>query len=80
VTNGNGNINPTTNPLQAEGLNLVINWNPSTGQVKVAFPQVDHLMIFGMIEFAKVSLLEMRAKAEQRVTIPDMQVTKRLIT
>jgi hypothetical protein len=74
----NGEVNPTANPMQA-GLNLVINWNPQTGQVKVAFPQVDHLMILGMIEFAKVSLLEMRSKAEQRITIPDMQVTKRLI-
>jgi hypothetical protein len=76
-TNGH---NPTANPLQTEGLTLSINWNPSTGQVKVAYPQVDHLMILGMIEFAKVSLMEMRAKAEQRVTIPDMQITKRLIT
>jgi hypothetical protein len=79
MTNGNGETNPTANPLQA-GLNLVINWNPQTGQVKVSFPQVDHLMILGMIEFSKVSLLEMRAKSEQRIAIPDMQVSKRLIT
>ena len=74
MTNGNGTA-PAT-----DGFNLVINWNPSTGQVKVAFPQIDHLMVLGMIEFAKVSLLEMRAKADNRIAIPDMQVTKRLIT
>jgi hypothetical protein len=74
-TNGNGAV-----PQVSDGLNLVINWNPQTGQVKVSFPQIDHLMVLGMIEFAKVTLLELRAKAEQRVTIPDMQITKRLIT
>jgi len=74
MTNGNGTA-PAT-----DGLNLTINWNPSTGQIKVAFPQIDHLMILGMIEFAKVSLLELRAKAENRISIPDMHVTKRLIT
>jgi len=76
----NGNGNPTANPLQVDGLVLTIKWNPQTGQVQVSFPQVDHVSILGMLEFAKVSLLEMRAKAEQRISIPDMQVTKRLIT
>ncbi len=74
MMNGNGT------PQIPEGINLVINWNPQNGQVRCSFPQVDHLSILGMLEFAKVTLLELRAKAEQRVTIPDMQVTKRLIT
>jgi len=74
MNNGNGTA-PAT-----DGLNLVINWNPSTGQVKVAFPQVDHLLCLGMIEFAKISLIEMRAKADNRIAIPDVNITKRLIT
>jgi hypothetical protein len=76
----NGEINPTTNPLQVEGLTLVINWNPQTGAVRVSFPQVDHVSILGMIEFAKVSLYELREKSSQRISIPDIQVTKRLVT
>ena len=76
----NGEINPTTNPLQANELILAIKWNPQTGSVSVSFPQIDHVSILGMIEFAKVSLYELRAKAEQRITIPDIKVTNRLVT
>jgi len=76
----NGEINPTTNPLQSNEIPLTISWNPSTGSVRVSFPQIDHVSILGMIEFAKVSLMEMRSKADRRVEIPDLQVTKRLVT
>lgn len=64
------NGGPLTNPE----LVLQIKWSPQTGSVSVAFPQVDHVTILGMLEFAKVSLLEMRSKAEQRVVIPDLRI------
>jgi hypothetical protein len=67
-------------PLSPNELLLAIKWNPSTGSLAVSFPQIDHVSILGMLEFAKVNLLEMRAKNEQRIAIPDMKVTKRLIT
>jgi len=76
----NGEINPTTNPLQTAELQLVVAWNPQTGSVRVSFPQIDHVSILGMIELAKVSLYEMRAKTEQRISIPDINITKRLVT
>jgi len=76
----NGKFNPTANPLQSNELILAIRWNPSTGSVAVTFPQIDHVSILGMIEFAKVSLLEMRAKNEQRIAIPDLKVVPRLVT
>jgi len=67
-------------PLTSNELLLTIKWTPQTGQLQVNFPQIDAVSILGMLEFAKVSLNEMRAKAEQRIAIPDMQITKRLIT
>jgi hypothetical protein len=73
-------MNPTTNPMQGNELTLAIKWNPQTGAVSTSFPQIDHVSILGMIEFAKVALMEMRAKQDQRIAIPDIQVTKRLIT
>ena len=72
--------NPTANPLQTNELILAIKWNPQTGSVSVSFPQIDHVSILGMIEFAKVSLMEMRAKNDQRIAIPSMDIAKRLVT
>lgn len=72
---GNGAA-PTITPE----ITLTIAWSPSTGQVKVSFPQIDIIGVLGLIEMAKIVLLEQRSKADQRVTIPDLQVTKRLIT
>jgi hypothetical protein len=66
---------PTNGELLAsQDIILQIKWTPSTGSVAVSFPQVDHVSILGMLEFAKVSLLEMRAKNEQRVVVPDLRI------
>ena len=72
--------NPTLrNPATIEdvpGIELHIKFIPQTGQFMVQFPQVDHVTIMGLLEFAKVNLLEMRAKADQRIQIPDMKLVK----
>ena len=72
----------TTNggPLTTNELALTVKWTPSTGQVSVSFPQIDHTMIFGMLEMAKEVLREIRSKAEQRVVIPDMKIAKQVIS
>ena len=73
----NGHLEPVnTNPE----ISLTIIWSPNTGQVKIAFPQIDVVGILGLLEMAKVVLLDQRSKAESRISIPDMNVTKRLIT
>lgn len=69
-----------TAPLSQPEITLTINWSPATGQVKVAFPQIDIIGVLGLLEMAKLVLTEQRAKAEQRVQIPDMQVTRKLIS
>lgn len=74
TTNGNGTAPASTD------INLVIAWSPSTGQVKVSFPQIDIIGVLGLLEMAKVVLMEQRAKAEQRVQIPDINVTRRIVS
>jgi hypothetical protein len=69
-----------TNVPAGNEISLIIKWSPSTGQVSATFPQIDHTIIFGLLEMGKQILSEMRSKADQRISIPDMQVTKRLIT
>lgn len=69
-----------TAPLANPEINLTITWIPTTGQIKVSFPQIDTIGVLGLLEMAKMVLIEQRTKAEQRVQIPDMQITKRLIT
>ena len=73
-------MNPTVNPMQANELILAIKWNPQNGSVSVSFPPVDIVAVLGLLEMAKVVLMEQRSKAENRIAIPDMQVTKRLVT
>lgn len=58
------------------GIELHIKFIPQTGQFLVSFPQVDHVTIMGLLEFAKLNLIEMRNKADQRITIPDMNIVK----
>lgn len=73
-------MTPTNGATPGTEITLTISWSPSTGQVKVAFPQIDIIGVLGLLEMAKLVLTEQRSKAEQRVQIPDMQVTRKLIS
>lgn len=77
-------MNPTTNGHAAapatDEFTLVISWSPTTGQVKAVFPNLDTMSTLRMFALGLQAFAEWKAKTEQqRVTIPDMKVTGKLI-
>lgn len=77
MNNGHTPLTPMSPDVNtAPGIELHIKFIPSTGQFLVSFPQVDHVTIMGLLEFAKLNLIEMRSKADKRIAIPDMQLVK----
>ena len=43
-------------------IDLIIRWMPQTGQIQIAWPNIDDTIKMGMLEMAKASLIEMRTK------------------
>lgn len=77
MNNGHTPVVPGSQPIEtAPGIELHIKFIPSTGQFLVSFPQVDHVTIMGLLEFAKLNLIEMRSKADKRIQIPDLGLVK----
>jgi hypothetical protein len=76
TTPANGHSELATLP----GIELHIKFVPSTGQFLVQFPQVDHVTIMGLLEFAKLNLMELRAKADKRIAIPDAVLTNKIVS
>lgn len=57
----------------APELILTIRWQPTTGQIRFDMPQLDAVAILGLLEFAKISLIESRIKqADSKIAIPNI--------
>ena len=76
--NGEAKFNPTLKnpPVQFD---LVIRWTPETYQIAVAWPPLDDVTLLGILEFAKLTLIERRISAAgSKIEVPRIAIPTRL--
>lgn len=78
-------MNPTNNghavaPAASNEIVFTIYWNPSTDRVRASFPQISLVVLRGILEGAGRVLDEYQTKLQedQRIVVPDMNVTGKL--
>lgn len=55
---------------QSQSIQIAIIWTPSTGQIQLAWPAVDDVIKLGMLEMAKMALMEARHQGEPKRIMP----------